>query len=447
MSSAALLPLTCHAEQEVIARYGGRSVTTAEFLAQAATLAAALPTAGQAVNLCEDRYLFLLAFAALLMRGQANLLPPNRAPRVVEEVAAAYPGSYCLVDRPHTDLALPQHVVTVPAGQGEATPIRAVPEDRLAAVIFTSGSTGAPRPHRKYWGDLVRGMVHARARFALHSLECATLLATVPPQHMYGLEFTILFPLLNGLALHGGRPFYPEDLRRALAEVPAPRLLVTTPVHLRACVAAGLAWPPLAMILCATAPLGAALAAEAEAAFGCPVQEIYGCTETGAIATRRTAAEARWRPYDSVRLHCDDGHCQAEADFLRGAVPLNDVIELQEDGFILRGRDSDMINIAGKRASLGDLTHRLLDIPGVEDAALIVQDEARDRGGRLCAVVVAPQLSEQAILDALRPRLDAVFMPRPLYRVERLPRNETGKLPRAALLALLGQLRRGDGIQ
>jgi acyl-coenzyme A synthetase/AMP-(fatty) acid ligase len=447
MRDEALLPLTSHGEQEIIAWHGGRAVTTAEFLAQAAALASALPGAGQAVNLCEDRYLFLLAFTALLMRGQANLLPPNRAPRVVEEVVAAYPGSYCLVDRPHGALAVQQFTVAVPAGQGEGAPIRAITEDQLAAIIFTSGSTGAPRPHHKYWGELVRGMERGRERFVLHALQGGTLVATVPPQHMYGLEFTILFPLLNGLTLHGGRPFYPEDLRRALADVPGPRVLVTTPVHLRACVAAGLAWPPVALILCATAPLSAAAAAEAEAAFGCPVQEIYGCTETGAIATRRTVAGPRWQPYGGVRLHCDDGVCRAEADFLRGAVPLNDVIELHADGFVLLGRDSDMVNIAGKRASLGDLTHRLLDIPGVEDAALIVQDEGNERGGRLCAVVVAPQLTEQAILDALRPGLDAVFMPRPLYRVAHLPRNESGKLPRAELLALLEQLRRGDGVQ
>jgi len=30
-----------------------------------------------------------------------------------------------------------------------------------------------------------------------------------------------------------------------------------------------------------------------------------------------------------------------------------------------------------------------------------------------------------------------VFLPRPLLRVDALPRNETGKLPRDALLALL----------
>jgi acyl-coenzyme A synthetase/AMP-(fatty) acid ligase len=33
--------------------------------------------------------------------------------------------------------------------------------------------------------------------------------------------------------------------------------------------------------------------------------------------------------------------------------------------------------------------------------------------------------------------VDPVFLPRPLRLVDALPRNETGKLPRAALLRLL----------
>jgi acyl-coenzyme A synthetase/AMP-(fatty) acid ligase len=37
----------------------------------------------------------------------------------------------------------------------------------------------------------------------------------------------------------------------------------------------------------------------------------------------------------------------------------------------------------------------------------------------------------------LRRSIDPVFLPRRLRRVEALPRNETGKLPRAALLAAL----------
>jgi acyl-coenzyme A synthetase/AMP-(fatty) acid ligase len=56
---------------------------------------------------------------------------------------------------------------------------------------------------------------------------------------------------------------------------------------------------------------------------------------------------------------------------------------------------------------------------------------------RVAALVVAPMLDEPTILDALRAGVDPAFLPRPLRKVAALPRNETGKLPRAQLLALL----------
>ncbi|TDY02957.1 AMP-binding protein [Thiohalophilus thiocyanatoxydans] len=438
------LPLTTHPPEAIIAWHQGEAISTQKFLAQAQALAQSLPEASHAVNLCEDRYAFLLAFAALLIRGQVCLLPPNRATGVVHAVAADYPGSYCLVDQPGTELALSQFAVTP---QSEVSGINRTPlidANQQALVIFTSGSTDTPRSYGKYWGDLVRGAELAADRFALDQFAGGTLVATVPPQHMYGLESTILFALHSPLAMQGERPFYPEDVRQALLQVPAPRLLITTPVHLRACVGAGLAWPPMEMIISATAPLSTALAAEAERHFGCPVQEIYGSTETGAIASRHTLTEPLWRPYESVRLHCKEGRCHVEADFLPRAMPLNDIIDSRAAGFTLLGRDSDMINIAGKRASLTDLTRRLQEIPGVEDGAMVLQDEERERGGRIGALVVAPALSERAILAAMGSVMDPVFIPRTLYRVERLPRNETGKLPRAELLAMLERLRQRD---
>jgi acyl-coenzyme A synthetase/AMP-(fatty) acid ligase len=48
-----------------------------------------------------------------------------------------------------------------------------------------------------------------------------------------------------------------------------------------------------------------------------------------------------------------------------------------------------------------------------------------------------PALTERQILDALARQMDPVFLPRPLRKVARLPRNALGKLPRAELLALL----------
>ncbi|WP_343223884.1 peptidylprolyl isomerase [Metallibacterium sp.] len=104
----------------------------------------------------------------------------------------------------------------------------------------------------------------------------------------------------------------------------------------------------------------------------------------------------------------------------------------------LVGRVADLIEIAGKRASLADLTRQLLAIPGVQDAALI-QHDAPDAAGarRLAALVVAPTRSETELLAELRQRFDPVFLPRPLKRVERLPRNALGKLPHTAVWALL----------
>jgi acyl-coenzyme A synthetase/AMP-(fatty) acid ligase len=65
------------------------------------------------------------------------------------------------------------------------------------------------------------------------------VVATVPPQHIYGIEMSVLLPLLGDVQVHSGRPFFPSDIASALEQMPEPRVLVTTPVHLRALVESG----------------------------------------------------------------------------------------------------------------------------------------------------------------------------------------------------------------
>jgi acyl-coenzyme A synthetase/AMP-(fatty) acid ligase len=104
----------------------------------------------------------------------------------------------------------------------------------------------------------------------------------------------------------------------------------------------------------------------------------------------------------------------------------------------VRGRNSDMIEVAGKRASLADLTRRLLAVEGVRDAVVFQPEtDAVATIRRVAALVVAPGLTSRQVLDRLAPSVDAAFMPRPLLVVERLPRNELGKLPRENLLKAL----------
>ncbi|WP_407061014.1 AMP-binding protein [Agrilutibacter solisilvae] len=419
------------------------SIDLARFAREVRGVAQTLPPARHAVNLCEDRYRFLVAFCAAALRGQTTLMPPSRAPAVVAEVMAQYGDSYCLGDRgpcgdepmPHDYRLLPD---VLPQADGDAL---VLDDDFHVAVGFTSGSTGRPKSNLKTWAAFRAGTLQNLAALAdlLDADAVTPLIATVPPQHMYGMEMSILLPLLGAIAVHGGRPFFPGDVARALCDAPTPPLLVTTPVHLRALVESDVAMPPLAGIVSATAPLSAELAQAAEARFGCQVRELFGSTETCVIARRRTAVETAWTPLPGVRVSPQPDGAAVQATHLAQAVVLSDLVEVHADGrFELRGRNADLLEIAGKRASLGDLTRRLLAIPGIHDGVVFQMDPcARTGVRRIGAVAVAPGLDEAHVLAALRTQLDPVFLPRALRCVADLPRNETGKLTRETLANLL----------
>ncbi|WP_233840554.1 AMP-binding protein [Dyella sp. 2HG41-7] len=442
--AARLLPLLkVDDPQRVVAVHDGYPVTAAQFIDHVERVAALLPEASAAVNLCEDRYAFLVAFCAIALRGQANLLPPSRAPQAVEEVMAAHPGCHALGDRPMHPAPQRYHVLPPLPVDASATRERVWPSIsalQTVAVGYTSGSTGTPRPNTKSWRSL-----HASTAGNLRMLqqvvgERFSVVATVPPQHVYGMEMSILLPLLGDVQVHAGRPFFPADIAAALEAMPAPRVLVTTPVHLRALVASGVTLPSLAAMLSATAPMPPELALDAELCFHAPLLEVFGSTETCAFASRRVTADSHWSLYHGVHLHPQPDGTQIEAPQLDAPTVLADIVALHDEGrrFELCGRHADLLEIAGKRASLGDLTRRLLAIPGVEDGVVVQLDDADAIGvRRIAALAVAPTLDEHVILDALRASIDPVFLPRPLRRVESLPRNETGKLPRAALLAML----------
>ncbi|MGA3252270.1 MAG: beta-hydroxyacyl-ACP dehydratase, partial [Paraburkholderia sp.] len=207
----------------------------------------------------------------------------------------------------------------------------------------------------------------------------------------------------------------------------------------------------------------------AEARLDAPLLEIYGSTESGQIATRRTAQSTAWQLYPEIRLETrrhahavnamgaageetdqvDDATVWVSGGHVEQPVSMGDALELLDAShFLLHGRKSDLINIAGKRTSLGYLNHQLNEIPGVVDGVFFMPDEpAANRGSmrraehvtRLLAFVVAPELAPADLQRALRERIDAAFMPRPLFFVASLPRNATGKLPRDVLTALVAQ--------
>ena len=423
---------------DAVAHNGAQPVTALRFLADVERVAQQLPARSHLVNLCVDRYRFAVGLIAALVRGQVSLLPPNQTPDMLRQLQRDYGDLYALSDSAQEAGVIEQVMYAEESTRRSSIRQFSVPafaEEQVAAIAFTSGSTGLPTPHRKTWGALARGATAEAERFALHLGGRATLVGTVPAQHMYGLESTVLMALRGGLALHAGRPFYPADVAAALAEIPGDRVLVTSPVHLRALLNENVRLPQLRLIVCATAPLSPEMAAQAEARYAAPLHEVYGFTEAGMVATRRPVQGPSWHCLRDVRLHREGDVVSVAGGHVENKVPFTDVIEPDgDDVFVLHGRNADLVNIAGKRTSLGYLNHQLNDIEGVRDGVFFMPDESGEGVTRLTAFVVAPGVPRDVLIGALRARIDAVFLPRPLVFVDALPRNATGKLPREALL-------------
>jgi acyl-CoA synthetase (AMP-forming)/AMP-acid ligase II len=442
--SRAALPLLRDGDGPV-ARQDGKMISRATFLSQVRALAAQLPERTHVVNFCSDRYRFAVAWAAAMLRGQVTLLPSSRDAGSIVALQVDYPALYVLSDVVK-DGSLPAPHVAYPAlgGAGGGGSVPAFPPDRIAAILFTSGSTGRPNPSPRRWGRLVSASLAAGAALGVGRFEGSVLIATVPHAHSYGLESAVMLALQHGLLLTADRPFFPADVAAALDRDRLPGILVTTPVHLRALVgdAAGPGFGTsfrAGFVLSATAPLSAELAARAEAAFNAPVFEIYGCSEAGQLASRRTLDGPVWRCLDGFRLHQDAAGCWASGPDEDDVLLADQIETVGGGGFILQGRSADLVNVAGKRSSLAYLTRQLLAIEGVKDGVFLMPaGDATGVTSRLAAVVVAPGLTAAAIIGRLRGMIDDAFLPRPLRVVEALPRNDLGKLPRAELLYLAG---------
>jgi acyl-coenzyme A synthetase/AMP-(fatty) acid ligase len=442
-TSVASFPLMAHTHlEQCVARRNGETFTVQQFLTSALELASRLPAKRYAINLCRDRYHFLIAFAAALISRQISLLPNCRAPEVVTQLKDRYPEAFVLAD--HNDIPSDIPLYRVPEWAPRLAPridIPLIPVEQMAAIVFTSGSSGLPEAHAKTWSALVRGAQALIRQFGIREACSRVVVGTVSPQHMYGLETTIMLPLQAGWSIHTGHPFLPADTTEALRNISRPVWLMTTPIHLRAYVGDRTALPDLERIISATMPLSRSMATKAEDLWNVPVHEIYGCTEGGAIGSRRTTATHKWTPCPGLQLRQDGDVAWVSGGHVGLALRLADRITVQSHTqFILHGPRNDLVKVAGKRTSLAGLNATLARIDGVMDGTFYRPHLGRSMDRRLTAFVVAPGMSASAIQRELKKRIDPVFLPRPLHLVEALPRNSTGKLPRERLGAFAREI-------
>lgn len=399
------------------------------------TLSTTLPTAPYLINLCDDRVNFALVLTLSLLRKTPCLLPPDRLEQTHADLLAAYPGAIRITD---DDVAAACGPETASAGATTThrlIPWRPlVPAATTAAIAFAPG-THEPLAHTKTWGALT-----FTARTLARRLDLTTdttLIPTVPPQHMYGLEMSIMLPLYAGIPTSSQRPLFPADIRTLLERTPGRKVLVSTPIHLAAIASTKGSWPQTDAVISSTSPLSSALAERIERQLTTRVMEVYGTTETGSLATRRTLDGPDWFWLDGISAKKRrDGRVIVCGEHLDIDAVLLDHIFLSPRGLRLLGPPRDLIKVAGKRASLSALNRHLESIPGVKAGSFILAADPTDTFSRLSAVVVAPGRSRGDILNGLKGRIDPLFLPRRIILVAALPKDSAGEPCQATLAAL-----------
>ena len=388
-------------------------------------------------------------FAAIL-KNTVTVLPNSAASEHIASVASQHPGlrvlgdgaSQSLLDLPFVDVdnllreALHQGLHDAPLSM-RVMPLIAF--DQIIARVYTSGSTGTPKVHTKTFGRVHLNILASAQRFWPVTGGACSVIGTTPIRHMYGLESSVLLPIFGGGRFGSEIPFFPADVARCLEQMPAPRLLISTPYHLRKLIESDTPLPPVAAVVSATAPLTQELALLITEKLQCPLLEIYGATETGQLATRQPVQDQTWETLAGVELKTDGEEVWAHGAVYESPQLLNDIVKLiSPSHFVLIDRKANIINVAGKRNTLSCLNTAITQLPGVVDA-LFFMPPSSGRGDveRPAAFVVAPGIAAADLLAALRAKIDPVFLPRPLIFVDALPRDGNGKLLATTLQDLI----------
>lgn len=444
------------AEQRVFLSAAGQPISRAELLADVARAGEAICHQPQTHALLHhaDRYTFTVWLLALLSAGKTIVLPTNGQPATLAKLTN------------DDTWQIPEGLF--PYSESDPTRDHALsinPETKL--IFYTSGSSGEPQPVVKSFRQLMAEVQTLNEQFGNqpgehpeHDGQSVQVAATVTHQHIYGLLFSVLWPLKAGYPIVRQNVEFMSDWQRLLNE---PTILVASPAHLsrfqELSEVAGKS-SNIVAIFSSGGPLDEQTPGRFQQALNVVPVEVYGSTETGGVAFRqRLQTGTPWQFFAGVRGTTDTNDClQITSPHLpeRQAWQTQDKIELLADGkFHLLGRVDRVVKIAEKRVSLPELEQRTTEHPWVERCAACIIDTSKSADSDVAGTRLQPALVielsaagqqaqqevtkhrlNQAIRHHLRTYFEPVVLPRKFRYVQSLPYNATGKVTESALQQL-----------
>lgn len=401
---------------------------------------------GSAIGLCtEDRVCIAATLLAVLNSGAHLLIPHAFTGETLEAAQKSIPFTHAWVEK---ECDLPNGIKTLqwphdPLPSDRHPMEKSISLDSTWLYLFTGGSTGMPQIWSKTPRNLLMEAVYLKETFDI--TEDDTILATVPPNHIYGLLYSILLPLVSGAKVNAMTPTFPTEIIQRIEETNA-TILVSIPAHYRA-----LKDLPIVQhkIRIAFSSAGA-LAEEDSHGFysntGIDITEIYGSTETGGIAQRnRAKGQTTLTPFGCVDVRIKKNeHLQVRSDFLSQELIKSDddffetadrAQWIDSKGFMLMGRSDGIVKVGGKRVDLAKTRETLMQVNGVEDVYVFAIPVKSGRENEIVALVEGCVKADQ-IKQAANRHLPPYARPRNIKVTEQIPLSSTGKYNHTAIKKL-----------
>ena len=452
-STLSLQAFFAHGTDNQVAIYNnGQTLTYREVISQSLRLASMIAQSSEQHwgLFCEDTGHFIISLLALLAAGKTVCLPANNQPGTLADLADH--ATMLLTDSDgegFTGQCYQYQQLDILARDALVD----LQLEKTSLIFFTSGSSGQPKAiHKQLWQ--LEHEIKAQEQKWRATLNDSVILACVAHQHIYGLLFRVLWPLLAGRVIDTQQHHYPESLLASMAQHKRVAI-IASPAQLER-LPAELDWSVcrqrVTAVFSSGAPLQARFAAEAEHYFSVLPLEILGSTETGGVAWRQqdSKPDTVWHPLPAVRVQlAKNGLLTVFSPWLdhpeEGCVMGDRAEIMANQSFLLKGRADQIVKIEGKRVSLTEMSQRLGCHPLVESSVLTVVQTARQQLG---AIVILTQegrllLDQQGRLaltrllkKTLSQHFETVTLPRKWRFVDSMPVNAQGKLVHSELARL-----------
>lgn len=388
----------------------------------------------------SDAYQFTIALLAVLAAKKQPILLPNKQPGTLALLQTEYDA--ILSDNDEIPSTVLPNPINLRLEKLDIDPTATL-------ILFTSGSSGQHKKVQRSVAALMREIHILESQFSAYMQE-AVIFASVSHQHMYGLIFHILWPLMYGRSICSTVSTFPEEIVKIIKQYQK-IIFVSSPSLLSRFKLSQFTTQKVT-IFSSGSLLPTAAAEYWYQHYQLQPYEILGSTETGAVAYRQQISNPYWQPFSEVRISQDQVTLclQVSSPFFDEEHPIlmGDTVQIEKNNqFILRERIDRIVKIEGKRISLDEIEMLLTQHKYVKES-FVGMVTTQFRQMLFAIIVLTPagnekiaqqgkKLLNQMFRQWLQQYVEAIALPKKFRYINNLTVNAQGKIRQEDIYALL----------